>query len=44
MSRPERLAETVRYLTTSIPDELWDEIAAIPYDTTDPEENRFKQN
>jgi D-threo-aldose 1-dehydrogenase len=44
MSRPERLAETVRYLTTPIPDELWQEIATIPYDTHDPEENRFKQN
>lgn len=44
MSRPERLAETVRYLTTPIPDALWDDIAAIPYDTNDPEENRFKRN
>ena len=41
MSRPERLAETVRYLTTPIPDALWEEVAAIPYDMNDPEENRF---
>ena len=44
MSRPERLAETVRYITTPIPDALWDEIAEIPYNTNDPEEHRFVQN
>lgn len=42
MSRPERIADTIRYLTTPIPDELWEEIAAIPYDTNDPEEHRFR--
>jgi D-threo-aldose 1-dehydrogenase len=41
MSRPERLAETVRYLTMPIPAELWDEVATIPYDMNDPEEHRF---
>ena len=40
MSRPERIAETIRYLTTPIPEALWDEIAEIPYDTDDPEVNR----
>ena len=30
---PERIADTIRYLTTPIPDALWEEIAAIPYDT-----------
>jgi D-threo-aldose 1-dehydrogenase len=44
MSRPERVAETVRFVTTPIPDALWDEIAEIPYDTNDPEENRFQRN
>jgi D-threo-aldose 1-dehydrogenase len=44
MSKPERIAETVRYLSTSIPDALWEEIAAIPFDTNDPEEHRFKRN
>ena len=44
MSRPERIAETIRYLTTPIPDALWDEIAEIPFDTNDPEENRFVRN
>jgi D-threo-aldose 1-dehydrogenase len=42
MSRPERIADTLRYLTTPIPDALWEEIAAIPSDTNDPEANRFK--
>jgi D-threo-aldose 1-dehydrogenase len=41
MSRPERLAETVRHLTTPIPDALWEEVAAIPFDLNDPEEHRF---
>jgi D-threo-aldose 1-dehydrogenase len=44
MSRPERLEETVRFFTTPIPDALWDEIAEIPYDTNDPEANRFVRN
>ena len=41
MSRPERLAETVRYLTTPIPDALWEDIAEVRYDMDDPEANRF---
>jgi D-threo-aldose 1-dehydrogenase len=44
MSRPERLAETVRYLTTPIPDALWEEIASISFDLNDPEEHRFARN
>jgi D-threo-aldose 1-dehydrogenase len=44
MSRPERIAETVAYLTTPIPDALWDEITAIPFDMNDPEEYRFARN
>ena len=44
MSRPERIAETIRFLTTPIPDALWEEIATIPFDTVDPEEYRFKRN
>jgi len=44
VSRPERIAETIRFLTTPIPDALWEEIAAIPFDTVDPEEYRFKRN
>ena len=41
MSRPERIAETIRYLRAPIPEELWEEIATIPFDTDDPEEHRF---
>ena len=44
MSRPERVTETIRYLTTPNPDELWSEIAEIPFDMNNPEEHRFKGN
>ena len=44
MSRPERIAETIRYLTTPIPDELWQEFATVPFDVGDPEERRYKRN
>jgi D-threo-aldose 1-dehydrogenase len=43
MSKPQRIDETVRYLTTPIPDDLWEELAAIPHDTVDPEEHRFQR-
>ena len=39
MSRPERIAETIRYLTTPIPEALWDEIE-IPVRHGRPEVNR----
>lgn len=42
MSNPDRIADTMRFMTTPIPDALWDDIAAIPYDRSDPEENRYK--
>jgi D-threo-aldose 1-dehydrogenase len=42
MSHPDRIVDTVRFMTTRIPDGLWDEIAAIPFDQHDPEENRYK--
>lgn len=38
MSRPELIAETVRLAQYPIPDELWDELAAIPRETRDPEQ------
>lgn len=41
MSQPDRISDTVAYLTTPIPDGLWEEIAALPYDANDPEENRY---
>jgi D-threo-aldose 1-dehydrogenase len=43
MSRPERIIDTLGYLTTPIPDALWDEVAAVPHDTNDPEEHRFPE-
>jgi len=42
MSHPDRIADTIRFMVTPIPDALWDEIADIPYDQNDPEENRYK--
>lgn len=44
MSRPERIAETIDFLTTPIPDVLWDELAGMPFDMVDPEINRFKRD
>jgi D-threo-aldose 1-dehydrogenase len=41
MSRPERIDDTLRYLTTPIPDALWDEVSEVKYDMSDPEEHRF---
>jgi D-threo-aldose 1-dehydrogenase len=41
MSRPGRIADTIRYLTTPIPEALWEEAAAVEYDMTDPETGRF---
>lgn len=43
MSRPERIADTVRFLTLPIPEALWDDIAEIPFDISDPEEHRFPE-
>ncbi|MCC6312940.1 MAG: aldo/keto reductase [Thermomicrobiales bacterium] len=41
MSRPERIAQTLVLLAHPIPAALWDEIAKVPFDTGDPEENRW---
>jgi D-threo-aldose 1-dehydrogenase len=43
MSRPERIADTLSYLTTTIPDALWEELGTIPFVTSDPEANRFPE-
>jgi D-threo-aldose 1-dehydrogenase len=43
MSKPERLAQTVEYLTMPIPDAVWDELAELPFDADDPELNRFRR-
>lgn len=42
MSHPGRITDTIRFMTTPIPDAVWDEVAAIPFDQSDPEENRYK--
>ena len=43
MSKPERIAQTLDYLTFPIPDALWPELLAIPFDSADPEVGRFKR-
>jgi D-threo-aldose 1-dehydrogenase len=40
VTRPERVAETLEWARTAIPDELWQELEAIPTSTEDPEINR----
>ena len=42
MSRPERIQQTIDYLTHPIPEALWDELASVPFTMDDPEENRYK--
>jgi D-threo-aldose 1-dehydrogenase len=38
MSKPSRIEETIGLATMAIPDALWEELAAIPYDMTDPQQ------
>jgi D-threo-aldose 1-dehydrogenase len=40
VTAPERVAQTAEWATWSIPDGLWAELAAIPFDMTDPEAAR----
>lgn len=42
MSRPERIQQTIAYHTFPIPDELWDEVRALPALDEDPEKDRWK--
>ncbi len=42
MSRPERIEQTLEYLATPIPQDLWAELASVPFDAEDPEVNRWK--
>ncbi len=37
VSKPERVAETIDWANWPIPDALWDELAAIPYSTSNPQ-------
>ena len=43
MSRPERVAETVRLATWPIPSALWDEVATVPPLQYDPQTGRLVQ-
>jgi D-threo-aldose 1-dehydrogenase len=40
VTKPERVAETLEWAGTDIPNELWQELEAIPTSTEDPEANR----
>ena len=40
VSRPERIAETLEWASYQIPDALWTELAALPFDIEDPEATR----
>lgn len=40
VSRPERVAETLRWAELEIPEETWTALAGLGYDTGDPEANR----
>jgi D-threo-aldose 1-dehydrogenase len=43
MSKPERLRQTVEYLTTPIPEALWEDLSEVPFDADDPEVNRYRR-
>ena len=40
VSKPERVAQTVAWAEWEIPNEVWQELSAIPYSTDDPEATR----
>jgi D-threo-aldose 1-dehydrogenase len=40
VTKPERVRETFDWATTTIPDELWPELASLPVEHDDPEANR----
>ncbi len=42
MTRPERIAQTLGLARHPIPDGLWAELAAVPVDGVDPEEQRWR--
>jgi D-threo-aldose 1-dehydrogenase len=37
MSQPVRVEDTVALATVAIPDALWDELAEVPFDMTEPQ-------
>ncbi|MGB3306738.1 MAG: aldo/keto reductase [Thermomicrobiales bacterium] len=42
MTKPERIAQTIDLAQQEIPQACWDELMAVPFDTDEPEANRFK--
>ncbi len=40
VSKPERVQQTLDWANTEIPQELWDALADLPFETDDPEANR----
>ncbi|MGR3290210.1 MAG: aldo/keto reductase [Paracoccaceae bacterium] len=40
VTKPERIAETIRLAEASIPQPVWDSLLALPYSADDPEANR----
>ena len=42
ISKPERVQETLEWATWPIGEEVWQELAALPYDTHDPEATRVQ--
>ncbi|WP_417257433.1 aldo/keto reductase [Celeribacter sp.] len=40
VTKPERVTQTLEWAEADIPEALWDELAELPYETTDPEANR----
>ena len=40
VSKPERVAQTLDWATTALPDAFWQEVATLPASTEDPEANR----
>jgi D-threo-aldose 1-dehydrogenase len=40
MSKPERIAQTLAWATQDIPQAAWDELLAMPFETSDPEATR----
>lgn len=40
VSKPSRVSQTLSWMSVSIPEEFWQEVADLPYDRSDPEANR----
>ncbi|MEL6888060.1 MAG: aldo/keto reductase [Pseudomonadota bacterium] len=41
VSKPERVAQSIAWAEADIPQAVWDALAALPYEKTDPEANRI---